>query len=67
MDAFLLLLERAALHVHTTMCYTAVKGVVSRHEKLLTVPIPLQGPFCKLKFPCAYKSGLISNLSYQET
>lgn len=62
MDAFLLLLERAALHVHTTMCYTAVKGVVSWHEKLLTVPIPLQ-----LKFPCAYKSGLISNLSYQET
>lgn len=32
--------ERASLYVCTMLCYMAVKGVVSWHEKLLTAPIP---------------------------
>lgn len=43
MDALMLLQERASLPVCTTLCYMAVKDVVSWHEKLLSVPIPPSG------------------------
>lgn len=58
---WMLLKERASLHVCTSLCYMAVKVDMTN---CWLYPFHLQGSFCKLKFPCAYKSDIISNLSF---